>query len=74
MVPIRNKGNAQSCNNYRGIRLMSHTMKIREIVEARFRQEVRIWKQQYGFMPGKSTTDAICALKILMKKYRGGQK
>ncbi|KAK3574363.1 hypothetical protein QTP86_005143 [Hemibagrus guttatus] len=30
--------------------------------------------QQYGFMPRKSTTDAIFALRILMEKYRDGQK
>ena len=29
-------------------------------------------KQQYGFMPRKSNTDAIFALKMLMEKYREG--
>ncbi|KAK3539832.1 hypothetical protein QTP70_013351 [Hemibagrus guttatus] len=49
LVPIfKNKGDVQSCSNYRGIKLMSHTM--------------------------KSTTDAIFALRILMEKYRDGQK
>ena len=28
-------------------------------------------EEQYGFMPGKSTTDAIFALGILLEKYRG---
>ena len=46
------KGDVQSCTNYRGIKLMSHTMKIWErVVEARLRQEVDICEQQYGFMP-----------------------
>ena len=45
----------------KGIKLMSHTMKIWERVEARLRQEVEIC-EQYGFMPRKSTTDAIFAL------------
>ncbi|KAK3570034.1 hypothetical protein QTP86_009176 [Hemibagrus guttatus] len=31
-------------------------------------------KEQYGFMPRKSTTDAIFALRILMEKYRDGQR
>ncbi|KAK3532557.1 hypothetical protein QTP86_024137, partial [Hemibagrus guttatus] len=31
-------------------------------------------QKQYGFMPRKSTTDAIFALRILMEKYRDGQK
>ncbi|KAK3538124.1 hypothetical protein QTP70_030294, partial [Hemibagrus guttatus] len=76
LVPIfKNKGDVQSCSNYRGIKLMSHTMKLWErVVEARLRKVVEICEQQYGFMPRKSTTDAIFALRILMEKYRDGQK
>uniref|UniRef100_A0AAR2LU20 Reverse transcriptase domain-containing protein n=1 Tax=Pygocentrus nattereri TaxID=42514 RepID=A0AAR2LU20_PYGNA len=68
LVPIfKNKGDVQSCSNYRGIKLMSHTMKVWErIVEARLRQ--------FGFMPRKSTTDAIFALRVLVEKYTEGQK
>ncbi|KAK3548746.1 hypothetical protein QTP70_018779, partial [Hemibagrus guttatus] len=75
-VPIfKNKGDVQSCSNYRGIKLMSHTMKVWErVVEARLRKVVEICEQQYGFMPRKSTMDAIFALKILMEKYRDGQR
>ncbi|KAK3553157.1 hypothetical protein QTP86_031731 [Hemibagrus guttatus] len=76
LVPIfKNKGDVQSCSKYRGIKLMSHTMKLWErVVEARLRKVVEICEQQYGFMPRKSTTDAIFALRILMEKYRDGQK
>ncbi|KAK3510097.1 hypothetical protein QTP70_026828 [Hemibagrus guttatus] len=76
LVPIfKNKGDVQSCSNYRGIKLMSHTMKLWErVVEARLRKVVEICEQQYGFMPRKSTTDAIFALRILMEKYRYGQR
>ncbi|KAK3569613.1 hypothetical protein QTP86_002596 [Hemibagrus guttatus] len=76
LVPIfKNKGDVQSCSNYRGIKLMSHTMKVWErVVEARLRKVVDICEQQYGFMPRKSTTDAIFALRILMEKYRDGQR
>ncbi|KAK3559121.1 hypothetical protein QTP86_005039 [Hemibagrus guttatus] len=76
LVPIfKNKGDMQSCSNYRGIKLMSHTMKLWErVVEARLRKVVEICEQQYGFMPRKSTTDAIFALRILMEKYRDGQR
>ncbi|KAK3559485.1 hypothetical protein QTP86_013664, partial [Hemibagrus guttatus] len=75
LVPIfKNKGDVQSCSNYRGIKLMSHTMKVWErVVEARLRKVVEICEQQ-GFMPRKSTTDAIFALRILMEKYRDGQR
>ncbi|KAK3575408.1 hypothetical protein QTP86_026247, partial [Hemibagrus guttatus] len=76
LVPIfKNKGDVQSCSNYRRIKLMSHTMKPWErVVEARLRKVVEICEQQYGFMPRKSTTDAIFALRILMEKYRDGQR
>ena len=54
---------------------MSHIMKIWErIIKARLRDRVEISKQQYGFMPGKGTTDAIFALRMLMEKYREGQR
>ena len=75
LVPIfKNKGDVQCCGNYRGIKLMSHTMKLWErVVEKRLRAVVEICEQQYGFMPGKSTTDAIFALRMLMEKFREGQ-
>ena len=54
---------------------MSHTMKVWErIIEARLRGGVEISKQQYGFIPGKGTTDAMFALRMLMEKYREGQR
>ena len=76
LVPaFKNKGDVQSCGNYRGIKLISHSMKIWErVVEARLRSQVTISEQQYGFMPGKSTTDARFALRMLMEKCREGQK
>ena len=60
LIPIyKNKGDAQCCGNYRGIKLLSHTIKVWErIIEARLRNRVEISKQQYGFMPGKGTTNA----------------
>ena len=63
LIPIyKNKGDAQCCGNYRGIKLMSHTTKVWErIIEARLRDRVEISKQQYGFMPGKGTTNAMFA-------------
>ena len=54
---------------------MSHTMKVWEgIIEARLRDRVEINKHQYGFMPGKRTTNAMFALRMLMEKYREGQR
>ena len=54
---------------------MSHTMKIWEkIIEARLRNRVELSKQQYGFMPGKGTTDAMFVLRMLMEKCKEGQR
>ena len=54
---------------------MSHTIKVwKKIIEARLRDKVQISKQQYGFMPGKGTTDAMFALRMLMENYREGQR
>ena len=61
LIPIfKNKCDVQSCSNYRGITLISHSMKLRErVVERRLRSELTFSEQPYGFMPGKSTTDAL---------------
>ena len=50
-------------------------MKVWErIIETRLRDRVEISKQQYGFMLGKGTTDAMFVLRMLMEKYREGQR
>ena len=61
LIPIyKNKRDAQCCGSYKGIKLMSHTIKIWErTIEASLRNRVEISKQQYGFMPGKGTTDSM---------------
>ena len=54
---------------------MSHTMKVWEkIIETRLRDRVEISKQQYGFMLEKGTTNAMFALRMLIEKYRKGQR
>ena len=72
LIPIyKNKGDVQVCENYRGIKLLSHTMKLWErVIERRIRQETVIRENQFGFMPGKSTTEAIHIFRRLMEKYR----
>ena len=49
-------------------------MKLWRVVERRLRSELTFSEQLYGFMPGKCTTDALFALRVLMDKYREGQK
>ncbi|XP_069973532.1 uncharacterized protein [Penaeus vannamei] len=61
---FKGKGDAQECSNYRGIKLMSHTLKILErIIDGRLREEVDIGKEQLGFMEGSGTFDGIFCLK-----------
>ncbi|GKB83467.1 retrovirus-related pol polyprotein LINE-1 [Tanacetum coccineum] len=76
VIPIyKNKGNAQVCSNYRGIKLLGHTMKLWErVIERSLRRETRVLENQFGFMPGRSTTKATHLLRKLMEKYRERQR
>ncbi|GJS91806.1 retrovirus-related pol polyprotein LINE-1, partial [Tanacetum coccineum] len=76
VIPIyKNKGDAQSCSNYRGIKLLSHAMKLWErVIERRLRRETRVSENQFGFMPRRSTTEAIHLLRSLIEKYRERQR
>ena len=76
IIPIyKEKGDIQDSENYRGIKLMSHTMKIWErIIDRRLREETTIGDEQFGFMPGRGTTDSIFAVRQLMEKHREQQK
>ena len=49
LVPLcKGKGHIKECGNYRGIKLMSHSMKLWErTIEARIRKKVTIAKQQF---------------------------
>ncbi|KAL5579384.1 hypothetical protein UlMin_011826 [Ulmus minor] len=54
VVPIyKNKGNIQNCSNYRGIKLMSHTMKLWErAIKQRLRSLTTVSDNQFGFVIG----------------------
>ena len=70
LVPLyKGKGDIKECGNYRGIKLMSHTMKLWErIIEARIWKDVTIAEQQFEFMPGRNTIDAIFCLRMMLEK------
>nr|GEX52692.1 hypothetical protein [Tanacetum cinerariifolium] len=76
VIPIyKNKGDAQACSNYRGIKLLNHTMNLwGRVIKIRLRKETRVSENQFGFIPVRSTTEAIHLLRSLMEKYRERQR
>ncbi|XP_057550510.1 uncharacterized protein LOC130828560 [Amaranthus tricolor] len=76
IIPLfKNKGDAQECGNYRGIKLLNYTMKLWErVIEKRLRRETVIRESQFGFMLGRSTIEAIHLFRRLMEKYRERKK
>ena len=57
----------QDYNNFRGTQLLSHSMKLWEmVIERRLQKDVTISENQFGFIPGRSTTEAIYPLRKLM--------
>ena len=74
ITPIyKDKGDHMKCSNYRGIKLLSHTMKLWErVIDQRPRDIVSISDGHFGFKSGVGTTDAIFVIRILCEKYREG--
>ena len=69
------KGDALTCGSYRGIKLLEHAMKVLErVIEGRVRKIVKIDDMQFGFMAGRSTTDAIFIVHQLQEKYLARNK
>ncbi|KAI8431530.1 hypothetical protein MSG28_016030 [Choristoneura fumiferana] len=63
--------NVAQCNNYRGIKLMSHTLKLWErVIGARLTALTKPTANQFGFTTGRSTIEAIQTIRILMEKHR----
>ena len=76
ITPIyKDKGDHTKCSNYRGIKLLSHTMKLwKRIIDQMLRDIVTISDGQFGFKSGVGTTDAIFVIRTLCEKYREGNK
>lgn len=63
MMPLfKEKGDFQSCNKERGIKLTAHTMKLRK-------EETEARSEQLGFKKGRETMDAVFELRQVMEKY-----
>ena len=66
----KGEGDALNRGNYRGIKLTGQAVKILErIVDGLIRQAVSIYDSQFGFVPGRGTTDAIFVVRQLQEKY-----
>ena len=70
-VPLyKNKGDIQSCSNYCGMKLTCHTLKLWErVIEYKLKQNVEISENQFGFMPGRLTTEAIRLLRQFIERF-----
>ena len=75
-IPIfKGKGDPLECGSYRAIKLLQHGMKVLErVLEKRIREQVKIDDMQYGFTPGKGTTDAIFIVRQLQEKFTSKRK
>ena len=71
----KGKGDALDRGNYRGLKLTEQVMKVLErIVDRLIRQVVSIDESQFGFVPGRGTTDAIFVVRQLQEKYLAANK
>ena len=67
---FKGKGEALVRGNYRGLKLLDQGMKMFErVLEKIIRERVDIAEIQYGFMPGRGTTDAIFILCQLQEQF-----
>ena len=73
IIPIiKEKKDIQDRGNYRGIKMISHIVKIWErIFDRRLSAETSIGEEQFGFMPSRGPTDSISAAKQVMGKRPG---
>jgi hypothetical protein len=76
LLPIyKGKGDPLECGSYRAIKLLEHSMKVLErVLEKRIREQVNIDEMQFGFSPGKGTTDAIFIVRQIQEKFRAKKK
>ena len=71
----KGKGDALERGNYRGLKLLDQVMKALErVLEKVIREMINIDEMQFGFMPGRGTTDAIFIVRQLQEKFIGKKR
>ena len=74
-LPLQGKGGWIGKGNYRGLKLTEQVMKVLErIVDGLIRQLVSIDDSQFGFVPGRGTTDSTFVVRQLLEKYLAANK
>ena len=72
LVPVyKGKGDPLVCGSYRAIKLLEQPMKVLErVLEKRIICRMSIDNMQFGFMPGKGTTDAIFIMRQVKRNTK----
>ena len=74
LIKIPKKGDLGPCSNYRGIKLLSAPGKVlNRVILERLKGPVdlSLRDQQAGFRPGRSSTDQITTLRIIVEQLNG---
>lgn len=72
ICPIHKKGSKLECNNYRGISLLNVTYKIFTNILSKYIEpyaESALGDYQCGFRKGRSTTDQVFSLRMILEKF-----
>ena len=69
------KGAALDRSNYRGLKPIEHAWEVFErVIENLLRDKVDIGSMQFGFLPGKGTTDAIFVVRQVQERFMDKKK
>ena len=70
----KGKGDALDRWSYRGLKLLEHPMKAFQRVLEQLIRLVKIDDMQFGFIPGKGTTDAIFIIRQIEESFLAKNK
>jgi len=72
---LKVKGDALECGSFRGIKLLDQVMKVFErVMERKTKNLVSLDDMQFGFRPGRGTTDAIFIVRQIQEKFMAQKK
>ena len=59
MPIVKGLGDRLACSSYHGMKLLKHELQVSEIVPEKQMKRMVSIREQFGFMLGRGTTDAI---------------